>query len=545
MHAQVTIGGLTEPVAGAVLDLNSTAKGGLILSNVTILDLEWIPYGTNVFQGITAANADVNTELRGVVVYNNGQGTSVPAGIYVWNGYYWTQDGNCGPVITSSSPSPVSVVSGKSTRLSVTAFGCPGFTYQWYASADGTVNSLTSIGGATGENYDTSTGLTAATTYYYCCKVSSSAGETLSDVFTVNVAVNPANLTPGSGTFTGKICFDLAQGNDDAYNCGLLSGRLSRQTDFLNRNSQDGSPGPYSGVQVYTFTPNGSVSHVRFAYEEVRGISVERIETASPYATGNNISTACKVTVYYRTDLNTGLLGTTRDTGNRLKLYAIYNSSPVYSSALDDEMLEILVSLQDCSCCGAYTDAAHAQWLNFMCHNLGANESYDPFTPRDSIHGTMYKWGVATPALTQYENVTISDSFSDWESRGTPPNTSNIDWNMITDNPCPAGWRVPTYDEWVNVLSNNTLAWQGDWTNSFTNFSSGLQIGDALFLPAAGSRMKGENGKLNNRGESGIYWSSSAVSMSGWSIVFDVNRIDTTVGDSPRFNGYSVRCVAD
>ncbi|MDR1121453.1 MAG: hypothetical protein LBM08_11105, partial [Dysgonamonadaceae bacterium] len=157
LPAQVRIGGLTEPVAGSVLDLNSSTKGGLILSNVTILDTELIPYGTNVFQGITAANADVNMELRGVMVYNDGLYPVVPAGIYVWNGYYWTQDGNCGPVITSSSPSPVSITAGGSTALSVTALGCPTLAYQWYTSADGTVNSLTSIGGATEASYDTPT----------------------------------------------------------------------------------------------------------------------------------------------------------------------------------------------------------------------------------------------------------------------------------------------------------------------------------------------------------------------------------------------------
>jgi hypothetical protein len=40
--AQVTIGSENNPVSGAILDLNSTVKGGLVLSNVVITDL----YGT-------------------------------------------------------------------------------------------------------------------------------------------------------------------------------------------------------------------------------------------------------------------------------------------------------------------------------------------------------------------------------------------------------------------------------------------------------------------------------------------------------------------
>jgi hypothetical protein len=54
IQAQVTMGGGTPPKAGAILDLNSTTKGGLLLSNVDITDLGKIPVGTTIFPGITA-----------------------------------------------------------------------------------------------------------------------------------------------------------------------------------------------------------------------------------------------------------------------------------------------------------------------------------------------------------------------------------------------------------------------------------------------------------------------------------------------------------
>ncbi|MDR1592815.1 MAG: fibrobacter succinogenes major paralogous domain-containing protein [Prevotellaceae bacterium] len=96
--AQVTIGGGGQPAAGAVLDLNSTTKGGLVLSNVTIPDLEKIPAGQLV--GI-ASEEDVNTDLIGTIVYGNSSGTFKQEvseqntidmgvkGIFVWDGNKW------------------------------------------------------------------------------------------------------------------------------------------------------------------------------------------------------------------------------------------------------------------------------------------------------------------------------------------------------------------------------------------------------------------------------------------------------------------------
>ncbi|MDR1436695.1 MAG: hypothetical protein LBI65_01115 [Candidatus Symbiothrix sp.] len=63
-YSQVTIGSAELPKAGAILDLNSTHKGGLVLSNVTITDLEKIPYSVanSLFPGITTpAAAEVKT----------------------------------------------------------------------------------------------------------------------------------------------------------------------------------------------------------------------------------------------------------------------------------------------------------------------------------------------------------------------------------------------------------------------------------------------------------------------------------------------------
>ncbi|MDR2086968.1 MAG: hypothetical protein LBP72_07300 [Dysgonamonadaceae bacterium] len=87
--AQVTIGGLTTPRAGALLDLNSTTQGGLLLSNVELRNLHSIP--ASGFAGITAVQ-ESNPDLAGMSVYHTGV-NDIPAGIYVWNGDNWTPIG--------------------------------------------------------------------------------------------------------------------------------------------------------------------------------------------------------------------------------------------------------------------------------------------------------------------------------------------------------------------------------------------------------------------------------------------------------------------
>jgi hypothetical protein len=118
LHAQVTIGGLTEPVKGAILDLNSSTRGGLLLSNVAISNRGLIPSGTNLFPNIIAGtNDDTNLGFTGAMVYNTGT-ASVPAGVYVWDGYDWVAAGEQPPVITKVSPA--FTLTGNATNITVT-----------------------------------------------------------------------------------------------------------------------------------------------------------------------------------------------------------------------------------------------------------------------------------------------------------------------------------------------------------------------------------------------------------------------------------------
>ena len=194
--------------------------------------------------------------------------------------------------------------------------------------------------------------------------------------------------------------------------------------------------------------------------------------------------------------------------------------------------------------CGAYT--APGVWKAFMCHNLGANQSLDPFTPAAGIHGDKYKWGVATAAFLMINDSHIG-SIPNWPNITVPPST-DADWNMNTANPCPTGYRVPTRAEWEGVLSlsNNTQTYTAPntWGNDPENFSSGVKIGEALFLPGAGCRRE-SNGVLMYRGRYGYYWSTSAESTTtiGFSVLVANGYVGSGYDD--RSFGYSVRCIAE
>jgi hypothetical protein len=136
LPAQITIGGLDKPHKGSVLDLNSTLKGGLLLSNVVLDNRYTIPA---TFPGMSIPPADVKEKFTGAVIYHTGT-ANIPAGIYVWNGTNWTPlTENCtAPALTLTAPPFVrkdasvafSVASDASARCA------EGETYNWYVSGD-------------------------------------------------------------------------------------------------------------------------------------------------------------------------------------------------------------------------------------------------------------------------------------------------------------------------------------------------------------------------------------------------------------------------
>ena len=206
--------------------------------------------------------------------------------------------------------------------------------------------------------------------------------------------------------------------------------------------------------------------------------------------------------------------------------------------------------------CGAYVAAG--TWKAFKCHNLGADESADPFTPSWKLIGNYYQWGRNTNIISDSPRYGAAGpvgpnsgeanagSISGWNTTAAA-NGAWSDNSKTANDPCPHGFRVPKKEQWEAVLSLNTVNSVGtNWTDGATNYTTGLQIGasaSGLFLPATGDRNPND-GTLNIRGMYGGYWSSTEDgSDAGFLYFLNGNIVGTTFRE--RTLGMSVRCIAE
>jgi hypothetical protein len=179
----------------------------------------------------------------------------------------------------------------------------------------------------------------------------------------------------------------------------------------------------------------------------------------------------------------------------------------------------------------------------WMDRNLGASQVATSSTDANS-YGDLYQWGrgadghqcrnsttTATLSTTdQPENgnfITINSGNYDWRS----PQNDNL-WQGVNgvNNPCPSGYRLPSYAE----LEAERLSWSSN--NAAGAFASPLK------LPAAGGRVR-TSGSLLGVGSSGYYWSSavSGTFARGLGFASSVAVMNTFA----RANGNSVRCLKD
>ena len=149
-----------------------------------------------------------------------------------------------------------------------------------------------------------------------------------------------------------------------------------------------------------------------------------------------------------------------------------------------------------------------------------------PFAASPESAGMFFQWN-------NRRAWSATDAVENWDNT----NAGGDSWTRAND-PCPAGWRLPT-DEELTALAEMG----GTWTT--LNGVDGKMFGTApnqIFLPAAGWRSN-SNGLLDGIDERGSYWSSGQVAATtARGMGFAVGYSNMTSG--PRALGRPVRCVA-
>lgn len=197
-------------------------------------------------------------------------------------------------------------------------------------------------------------------------------------------------------------------------------------------------------------------------------------------------------------------------------------------------------------------------WLD---RNLGASQAATAYNDRSS-YGWLYQWGrgsdghqITSPQLSAVifggsngdvpgnsNFIATTTSPKDWRY----PQNDNL-WQDVNgiNNPCPAGFRLPTSAEW-HALALLIPVSGGAGDGSFHDCNANCREAAAsskLKITTAGGRV-GSNGMLATQSSVGRYWSSSPSGVSANYLYFDSTNVNPT-NSTYRTFGYSVRCIKD
>lgn len=207
---------------------------------------------------------------------------------------------------------------------------------------------------------------------------------------------------------------------------------------------------------------------------------------------------------------------------------------------------------------GTVVGANYRCWLD---RNLGASQVATSSTDHLS-YGDFFQWGrgddghqrinwtsatSGTPvnvssgatsnSITPGNADFLGQGVNNWYT-GMSPHPDSL-WQGVNgiNNPCPAGWRIPTLAELIAEKDS----WSSD--DPAGAFASPLK------LPMAGMRAWNQPNTLWNVGDHGFYWSSTISNnpQGGVSryIYFDWWNSATQISQTQRTNGVNVRCIKD
>lgn len=183
---------------------------------------------------------------------------------------------------------------------------------------------------------------------------------------------------------------------------------------------------------------------------------------------------------------------------------------------------------------GTVTSATGRIWMD---RNLGASRVATSMTDTEA-YGDLYQWGrgkdghekrtSGTTATLSSEDVPGHGLFikaeaepQDWR---TPQNDSLWQGANGINNPCPAGFRLPTTEEWQAEMDS----WNSK--NAAGAFASPLKL--------VMTGVRSSDGTVYGGGDFGMYWSSN-------DSAFFVDSTNSYTTAYSRANGLGVRCIKD
>jgi len=178
--------------------------------------------------------------------------------------------------------------------------------------------------------------------------------------------------------------------------------------------------------------------------------------------------------------------------------------------------------------------------VTWATHNVAAPGS---FTTNPEVAGMFYQWNSKVGWSSTYP-LTPSDGTSIWNGSWVGSSTpSSTDTWTAANNPCPIGYRVPTYTEIQTLLDAAKVT--STWTTQNSVYGrkfTDIATGNSIFLPAPGGRDY-EVGTIYYDGSSGLYWSSTAAGGgAAYTLRFSSGSADWY--DYNRANGFTLRPVA-
>ena len=304
----------------------------------------------------------------------------------------------------------------------------------------------------------------------------------------------------------------------------------------------DGCSGATYGVitslQCAEATNNGTL---------IDGQSAAGVTTEIPYSGGNGQSYSGQ------TVTSTGVTGLTAtlSAGN----FATGSGSLTYTitgTPSSDDVASFAISIggQSCTltraigaCVGVTAPTGYGLvessgkcWLD---RNLGASRVANSSTDA-AAYGDLYQWGraadghqsrtsgtTAGPSTSSSPGANFLIGPANWYSGPNPDDLWKEDGTGV-NNPCPAGFRVPTETE----LYSEVLNWNSN--NPAGAYASQLK------LPAAGYRFT--NGGVVDNG-TGDYWSSTISGSNARRLTFSSSG--SIISSLSRTYGFSIRCLKD